>query len=374
MRFIDIISHEAAKNKLRSFVDNNRIPHAILIEGQPGIGKFALARAFAQYIHCENPQNGDSCGQCPSCIQHQSFNHIDTHFIFPIIKKGSGKVSISDNFIEEWREYLGQNPYMDFEKWLITLDNANAQPHIYVDESADIMRKLNFTAHKAKYKIVLLWLPERMKIECSNKLLKLIEEPYHDTIFIMVSNDAKQILPTIYSRTQRIELLRLGDDAIANYLVQKYAIGQNDAISIAHIAEGNINKAEKEITLSKDTSKYLSMFIELMRLAYQRKIHELKRWSYDVATLGREQETQFLNYCQRLIRENFIYNLNVAELNYMNHNEAQFSINFAHFISERNVIKLMEVLNKALIDISGNANAKIVFFDLSVKIILLLKS
>lgn len=373
MTFNDIISHDAAKKHLRQIVDSERIPHAILIEGQPGIGKFMLARAFAQYIHCENRQNGDSCGTCPSCIQHQSFNHIDTHFIFPIIKRGNNKPSISDDFIDDWREFLTENPYMDFEDWLTKLNNINAQPHIYVDESIDIIRKLNFTAHKAKFKIVLLWLPERMKLECANKLLKLIEEPYNDTLFIMVSNDSKQILPTIYSRTQRIELLRLGDETIANVLATKYSMDYNEALSIAHITDGDMNKAEKEIQLSKETSKFFEMFVTLMRLAYQRKISELKRWSNDIASLGREQSMQFLNYCQRLIRENFIYNLNVNELNYMNKNESQFSMNFARFITERNVQKLIEVLNKAQSDIMGNANAKIVFFDLSVKIILLLK-
>lgn len=374
MKFSDIISHESAKNRLRGFVDSGRIPHAILLEGQPGIGKFTLARAFAQYVHCENRINGDSCGCCPSCIQHQSFNHIDTHFIFPIIKKGNGKSAISDDYIEEWREFLSQNPFMDFDKWLTLLDNINAQPHIFVDESIDLIRKLNYTAHKAKYKIVLLWLPERMKLECANKLLKLIEEPFSDTLFVMVTNDSKQILPTIYSRTQRIEMLRLGDDAIANYLVNKYASDASTALSIAHLAEGNINKAEKEFAVSKEKSQFFEMFVELMRLAYQRKIHDLKRWSNDAASLGREPAIQFLSYCQRLIRENFIYNLNINELNYMNKSEAQFSVNFARFITERNVQKLIDVINKAQIDISGNANSKIVFFDLSIKVILLLKS
>ena len=374
MKFSDIISHDVAKKRLQFFVETGRIPHAILLEGPEGIGKFALARAFAQYVHCENPQNNDSCGRCPSCLQHQSFNHIDTHFVFPVVKRKNKSTVISDDYIEEWREFIFQNPYMDFEKWLLALDNINAQPQIYVDESVDIIRKLNFTAHKAKYKIVLIWLPERMKIECANKLLKLIEEPYSDTLFVLVSNDAKQILPTIYSRTQRLELLRLGNSEVSSYLVQKYAIDQDKADSIAYLCEGNINKAEKELNISKESSRFFSLFVELMRLAYQRKIHDLKRWSADVASLGREQEIQFLDYCQRLIRENFIYNLNANGLNYMNSQEAQFSVNFAKFITEKNVEKLISVLNKAQSDISGNANAKIVFFDLSVKVILLLKS
>lgn len=374
MKFSDIIAHDSAKRRLKSFVDSDRIPHAILIEGPEGIGKFALARAFAQYVHCENPHNGDSCGMCPSCIQHQSFNHIDTHFIFPVVKRKGRTTAISDDYIEEWREFLSENPYMDFEKWLEALDNINAQPQIYVDESADLIHKLNFTSHKAKYKIVLLWLPERMKIECANKLLKLIEEPHNDTLFVLVSNDAKQILPTIYSRTQRIEMLRLGTHDVASYLTKKHAIDDATANSIAYLSEGNINKAEKELNLTKESLRFFSLFVELMRLAYQRKIHDLKRWSVDVSSLGREQEIKFLAYCQRLIRENFIYNLNVKGLNYMNNEESQFSVNFAKFITERNVEKLISVLNKAQSDIAGNANAKIVFFDLSVKVILLLKA
>ncbi len=373
MRFSDIPFHDSAKQRLRAFVDNDQIPHALLLEGPEGIGKFALARAFAQYIHCENRHDGDSCGTCPSCIQHNSFNHIDTHFIFPVVKKAS-RPTVSDDYIDDWRTFLEESPYMDFEKWLIALDNINAQPLIYVEESSNILKKLSFTSHKAKYKVVLIWLPERMNVECANKLLKIIEEPYSDTLFVMVSNNPNQILPTIYSRTQRIELKRLPDDIIANELSQKYSIDWQDALSIAHIAEGNILKAEHELNLTKESQKFLDLFMTLMRLAYQRKIKELKQWSNDVAELGREQEMQFLSYCERLLRENFIYNLKVADLNYMNKDEAKFSENFARFITEKNVIKLFDVLNKALSDIAGNANAKIVFFDLAIKVILLLKT
>ena len=162
MKFSDVPCHEVTKRRLQQFVDSDRIPHAILIEGQSGIGKFMMARAFAQYVHCENRKDGDSCGVCPSCIQHQTFNHIDTHFIFPIIKKGSGKSSISDDYIEEWREFLTDNPYMDFEKWLLSLDNINAQPHIYVDESAIIVhmsnlrKKLDAAGNNSPY-IATIW-------------------------------------------------------------------------------------------------------------------------------------------------------------------------------------------------------------------------
>ena len=374
MKFSDIPAHNFAKQKLRTFVDRNKIPHAILLEGPSGIGKYALARAFAQYIHCQNRQNGDSCGMCPSCLQHESFNHIDTHFVFPVVKKSSPKKSFSDDYIDAWKDFLSENPYMDFQKWLVAFDNVNAQPVIYVDESEELIRKLNFTSHQAKYKVVLFWLPERMNQECANKLLKLIEEPYGDTLFVFVSNNSREILPTIYSRTQRIELKRLSDDVIAQYLVDNYAVEGQDALALAHIADGNIIETDKIVSLSKENQKFLELFIQLMRLSYQRKVKELKSWSVDVAGLGREQIMRFLTYTQRLIRENFIYNLSVSELNYLNREEAQFSRNFAKFITESNVIKLIDVFNKALTDISGNANAKIVLYDMSIKVILLLKS
>ena len=374
MRFCDIPAHESDKQRLRNFVTTGRIPHAILFEGPSGIGKFALARALAQYIHCEKPIDGDSCGKCPACIQHASFNHIDTHYVFPVVKKTSPKKSFSDDYYDEWKEFVEQNQYMNFEKWPAALGNTNAQPAIYVDESAELIRKLSFTSHKSQYKIVILWLPERMNDECANKLLKLIEEPHGDTLFLMVSNNPSLILPTIYSRTQRIELKRLPDQVIADYLTATYAIDKQDALALAHIADGSMIEAEKAVSLSDESKLFLDLFIQLMRLAYQRKVKDLRTWSVDVAAMGREQEMRFLGYCQRLIRENFIYNLKVQDLNYLNKNEDDFSRNFARFITERNVEKLIEVLNNALTDISMNANAKIVLFDMAVKVILLLKS
>lgn len=373
MKFSDIPGHDRAKERIREMIDSNRIPHALLLEGMPGIGKFMLARATAQYIHCENRHDGDSCGACPACIQHQTFNHIDTVFVFPIVK-GKIKEPVSDDYIAEWREYLTKYPFMDFRAWLKALDSLNAQPSIYASESDKLTHELNFTSHKAKYKIVLLWLPERLQEAAANKLLKLIEEPHNDTLFIMVSNNAKEILPTIYSRTQRLELKRLSDEEVSLYLQSNYSLDSNDAMSVAHLAEGSIVEATKMLSLTKDSHKFLELFMSLMRLAYQRKVKELKDWTVDVASLGREQELNFLNYCQRLIRENFIYNLNVPELNYMNREELNFSKNFARFVNERNVIQIVDELNNAAIDIAGNANAKIVLFDLAVRMILLLKS
>lgn len=374
MKFADIPSHDSAKARLRGMIDNDRIPHALLIEGPAGIGKMALARAAAQYIHCERRSGGDSCGECPSCLQHQSLNHIDTYFSFPIVKKKSDRVSVCDDFSTEWRDYLRDNFYMDFQKWMAELDSPNTQPVIYADEADALMHKLSFTTHSSRYKIALMWLPERLNIAGANKLLKQIEEPFSDTIFILVSDKPDEILPTIYSRTQRLQLKRLPDDIIARYLTERYSVDPADATAIAHNADGNMLSAINSLTLTKENKKHLELFMAVMRLAYQRNVKELKEWAVDVASLGREKELRFLEYCQRLVRENFIYNLNIAQLNYLNRDEAAFSKNFARFINERNVLEIAAQLDKAAGDIAGNGNGKIVMFDLAIRMIMLLKA
>ncbi len=356
-------------------IDADRIPHALLLHGPRGIGKFMLARAAAQYIHCENHIDGDSCGRCPSCLQHQSFNHIDTIYSFPVVKRNSSdKTTLSEDYYPEWRRFLCDSPYMDFQTWMHLIKAGNTQPTFYVSESDDLIHKLNFTSHRAKYKVVLIWLPERMQESAANKLLKLIEEPHDDIKFILVSEQPDEILPTIFSRTQRIAMKRLPDETIANHIAPLYGLDHNDAMAIAHIAEGDMTAAVNAMSLTSDQKEFLDLFICLMRLAYQRDVAELKEWSAKVSGFGREKIFRFLEYCQRLVRENFIYNIQVPSLNYMNREEANFSKNFARFINERNVLRISKEIDEALRDIEANGNAKIVLFDFAVQMILYLKS
>lgn len=374
MRFADIPWHEEAKTRLRQMILSDRLPHALLISGPEGIGKMMLARAAVQFIHCENrTPDGDSCGKCPACLQHATQNHIDTHYVFPLVK-GKSSSPLCDDYMVEWRNFLKQTPYMDFRQWMAELDSPNSQPMIFVGESDALVHKLSFTAHKARYKAVIIWLPERLMEQTANKLLKLIEEPHDDVKFILVSNNDKGILPTIYSRTQRIELKRLPDHVIAEHLQACYSIDSAEANSLAHTSEGSMNRALESVGLSKENKMFLDMFIRLMREAYQRHIKELKDWTTEISAMGREQELRFLAYCGRLIRENFIYNLGNSELNYMNKSESDFSRNFARFINERNVQQIIGEIDQACTDIAGNANAKIVFFDFAVRMILLLKA
>lgn len=372
MKFADIYGHDDVKARLREMADTGRLPHALLLEGPSGAAKFALARAFAQYIHCTNrTPEGDSCGCCPSCRQHESFNHIDTVYSFPVVKK-SGRPALSDDYLDVFREFMGKYPYMDFDHWLEALDNINAQPQIYVEEGNELLRRLTFMARQAKFKIVLLWLPERFKEETANKLLKLIEEPFGDTIFIMVSNNSRGILPTIYSRTQRITVRRYNDDEVAEIL-ERRGIAPEVAADTARIAAGNINEALKLAEVSADRLKFFDLFVSLMRKAYSRKVGELRQWSVDVAGLGREPAMQFIDYSARLIRESFIMHLSDPRLLTLNSAELAFTIKFFPFINEKNILDMVALFDDARRDIAANANGKIVFFDLAVKVIMLIR-
>lgn len=372
MRFADISGHDDVKQRLRDMVDENRMPHAIMIEGPEGSAKFALARAFLQYIHCTARSAGDSCGRCPECKLSATLNHIDTFISFPVVKR-SGRGDTSDDYLAEFRDYVRDYPYMDFEEWLRRLDNINAQPLIYVSEATSLIRKLSITSRRSDFKTSLIWLPERLKEDAANKLLKLVEEPASDTIIVMVSNNSQLVLPTIYSRTQRVMVRRYTDAEVAEIISRKASMSEADAAIIARLANGSINEALRLVSVSKERKKFLEFFINLMRKAYQRKIIELRQWSADLAALGREPQIQFYEYCSRMLRENFVLNLKAPDLVFLTTDEMQFSVNFARFITNLNVMRLLDTFGKAATDIAANANSKIVNFDVAIQVILLLK-
>ncbi len=374
MRFSDVIGHSGVKDRLVRMVAEDRLPHALLISAPEGSGEMMLARALAQFIHCTGRHSGDtdSCGHCPSCLQHQSLNHADLHFIFPVLKKKS-QDTVSDDWMDDWRDFLKHDPWMDFRRWQSSLGNPNGQPKIYVHDAEALRHKMNLSARSSDLNIALIWLPEKMQPETANKLLKLIEEPEPGTMFILVSNSPADVLPTIYSRCQRIELRRLADADVADVLAEG-GVPDANHIAAAHLSEGNVIAGREALTDSRSSQEFLELFMQLMRLAYARKIGELKKWSEKVAELGRDAECRFLDYCQRMVRENFILNLHVSELNYMTGAEQQFSARFCPFINERNVEQIISEFNEAEIDIRGNGNAKIVLFDLAIKMIMLLKA
>lgn len=362
MRFSDIAGHSDTIASLRSIVDGGRIPHAILFSGISGIGKFRLARALSQYIHCSQRKDGDSCGVCPSCLQHRKHNNPDLHFIYPVVKKEGRQ--ISTDFIEEWKDMLDEWSYMPVERWNDIINAGNSQPAIYVTESEQIISRASLSAFQENYKIFLIWQPEKMRPEAANKLLKVIEEPFEDTIFILVSNDDSRLLPTIFSRTQRFNLRPLSGEEIEKHLAQKSRVGSDLAATASQIAEGSMAKAEELACHPEEIMEFSSLFKEMMRMAYGLRASALKRLSETAASMGREKLGRFLEYCGRMVRENFIYNLSLPPISLLTPEEEQFSQRFAPFIHEANVESLSNEISRAASDIERNANAKIVMFDL----------
>lgn len=373
MLFSDVIGQEVAKKRLIQEVSEGRISHALLMCGPEGIGKLPLAIAYARYINCSNRSETDSCGVCPSCVKINKLVHPDVHFVFPIVKSAKGKKELCDDYIADWRRFVIENPYFGFSHWLNEIEAENSQAIIYAKESDEILRKLSLKSSEGGYKFVILWLPEKMHPVCANKLLKLLEEPPAKTVFLLVSEAPDKILGTILSRAQRFNMKKIDKQSIADVLQQKFNIPPQESLSIAHLANGDYIKALETIHLNEEKQMFFDLFVNLMRLAYQRKIKEMKLWSEQVSGLGRERQKSFLEYCQRMIRENFIYNLNDANLTYMTLNEQNFATRFSPYINERNIMGMMDELSEAQKHIQQNVSAKMVFFDFSLKIIVLLK-
>lgn len=363
MRFSDIPGHLGVKQHLRRLADDDMLPHALLLSGVEGSGKLALARALAQYVQCESPVNGDSCGHCASCRQHESHNAADMHFVFPIVKSQSKGQLVSNDLITQWRTFLDDYPFAGWQNWLTVMDAGNSRPAIYVRESADILRMMNLSNFSAKYKILIMWLPEKMQAEAANKLLKIIEEPFADTRFIFVSNNPAEIMPTIYSRLQRVEVPRFSDDDLIHLLVEQKGVDEESAINIASLSEGNACAAFEAVSAAGEFNEFMLTFQQIMRNLYSRNVKALLKQSDEIAMMGREKSIRFLAYCTRMMRENFIYNLGVPSLTRLSKSEEQFASRFAPFITAANVEQMTAEFDSASADIGRNANAKIVMFD-----------
>lgn len=383
MLFREIIGQERVKAQLRKSAQEGLIPHAQLFTGPEGVGKLQLAIAYAQYLACPNRTSEDACGVCPTCLQYQKLQHPDLHFAFPIVKTDAGDVC--DDFFEPFRELLLNKGYFNLEDWYTALGVETKQGMIYEKESSEILRKLSLKSFGDGYKVMIIWQPEKMNATCANKLLKLLEEPPEMTLFILVSEHPEMLLSTILSRVQQIQIPRLSEEEIIEGLREK-AYDLPEAQDLAHIASGSYLAAMKLADESGANKKYLEDFIALMRHAYtigkirdpQKKsesLQAIRQWSLEMADakVGRERQKAFLQYAQRQVRENYIYNLQQPEMNYQTADERAFSKNFAPYINDGNVQQIMEELDKAEQQITQNGNAKIIFFDLCLQFIVLLK-
>jgi len=371
--FQQVIAQQSVKDHLIQMVRENQLPHALMFCGPQGAGKLPLALAFARYLLCAEPADDDACGQCAGCRMLDKWAHPDLHFSFPVYKGKSSDHPVSDNYLDAWRTQLMENPYFDTEMWLNDIKAENQQITFYVQESDALQRKLALKSSQGGRKVVLMWLPEKMSQEVANKLLKLIEEPPLHTYFLLVSEDPEMVLGTIQSRVQRINVPALSEEEIANALMTLRAVPEELAQNIAHISRGNYTEALKRLEAGNEQQQFFELFKQLMRSSYMRDLRDLQQWTQSIKELGRERQKRMLDYFQRLIRENFIYNFHQDELSYQTQEEQQFSLKFAPFINETNVIGIMDELSDAQRDIEQNVNAQMVFFDFALKMIILLK-
>lgn len=380
MQFTDVIGQHEARERLLRLVAEHRVPHAMLFTGPEGSGKLALALAFASYLLGERYEGKSVLDSAAAVTNAEAmlhkFEHPDLHFSYPVIRpKGSSserKVT-SDDFAAEWRQLLKGGAYFTMNRWMALMGAENQQSAIFEAESDLLSHKLNMKSSMGGYKVSVVWLAERMNVECSNKLLKLLEEPPQKTVFLLVSEAPGQLLETIRSRVQRFDVRRISDEDIEQALTQSRGIDAADARRIARSAGGNWLKALEALDADNENRQFFSLFVMLMRKAYVHDVKELKHWSEAVSTFGREKQLRMLAYFLRMVRENFVYNFRQSELCYMSTEEEEFAKNFARFINERNVVDISQRLQRVIRDIGQNANGKIQFFNLALEMAIYLR-
>ena len=367
MRFCEVIGQQELKRHLAHSVDVGRISHAQLFTGSAGTGALSLAVAYAQYIHCTNRHNGDSCGECPSCRKIAALAHPDLHFVFPVNKQGkkSGEVVRSDDFIDDWREIVeSTRGYFSAQEWFDRLDlGKTLKGIISAKETDEIIRKLSFKSFEAEYKTMIIWLPETMNEEAANKILKILEEPWDKTLFILVTERADRLLQTILSRTQEVAVPRLKPEVLEQVVRSAGESDEAKVRNVARLANGDLCELQKLMAGATDDVRHESfeMFCSLMRFSYNDRHLELITWAEDLAQLTREQQLSFLRHSARLLRESYIMHAGAAGATYLWGEEAAFCNKFAPFIGSRNIEPLIGEIETAMAQISQNGNPKIVF-------------
>ena len=366
MRFADIIGQEELKRRLVRTLDSGRVSHAQLFTGIAGAGTLPLAVAYAQYLNCRNRHDGDSCGVCPDCRQTAELAHPDLHLVFPVNKQGkkSGEVVRSDEFLPLFREqFAATGGYFTSAEWYERLDlGKTLKGMISAKEADEIIRKLSFKSYSGGYKIMLVWLPETMNDEAANKILKILEEPWERTVFLLVSERPDFLLPTIISRTQEVAVPRLTPEVLER---EALAAGCDaaHAHSAARLACGDLT-ALRRLAAGEDDgrrSENFDLFRQLMRLSYNDKHLELVTWAEDAARLSREQQREFLRDSARLLRESYVIHAGLGEISYLWGDEAEFCTKFAPFIGNHNVEAILAQIESAAAQIAQNGNPTIVF-------------
>ncbi|MDY4520497.1 MAG: DNA polymerase III subunit delta [Bacteroidales bacterium] len=371
MKFADVIGQDNVKERLRTLVAEQRMPHALLLQGREGTGALPLALALAQYIDCTGPKdNGDACGQCPACKKIQKLVHPDVHYVFPIVKLGQS--DDTDTYLPQWRQLVENKPYFGLDDWTNAMTqsaqsrtssaeaNVNKQALIAKDAAATVHSKLSLKPYEAQKQILILWKPELMNEATSNSLLKILEEPPTDTLFLLVSDNPAAILPTIMSRTQVCNVPPIAEPDMVAALRDRLHLLTDEAQRLAHIAQGSYVSAIRLHEGAQNNAQYLEIFKGMMRAAWKRDVVAMNKLAEDFRALPRERVKACILYSQHLIRESFIMNLGVPKLNFLTEDEETFLTKFAPFVHVNNVEQLAELMNDTLAKVDQNANLKMV--------------
>ncbi|MES2628244.1 MAG: DNA polymerase III subunit delta [Bacteroidota bacterium] len=351
---------------------DGRVSHAQLFLGEDGSGNLPLALAYATYLFCLDKQELDSCGQCANCVKAGKLAHPDLHFTFPFIAS-SGKVTSCKDVLPTWRTAITDNPYIDYNGWLEALGAESKQGLINKEEGLEIIHRVTLKAYEGGYKISIIWKPETLNSSSANALLKIIEEPPANTIFLFVANKADEILPTILSRTQLVKVNRLPVDVLAHALEQRFQLPADKAHSLAAVSEGNFMEACHQLQKSDSELMTFENFRNWMRMCYKPDVSGLTDWAEDTAKLGREKIKQFIQYALFIARQCMLKHYLGDEKLAVRGAELDFVSRFSPFINERNIIEMNDQFDEAYRDIARNGNPKIVLLDLSFKTIVLLK-
>lgn len=375
MQFSEILGQDHIKNHLIKTASTGRIPHAQLFIGSEGSGTLPTAIAYAQYILCGNSGPDNENGNTSCNLKFQSISHPDLHFIYPTVTTEDVKTKPKSlDFIQDWRNFIQEMPYGGLFDWYKILGVQNKQGEIRVEDAQEVLKSLALKSYEGGYKIMIIWMADKMNIAASNKLLKLLEEPSDKTIFILISENEESIIQTIRSRCQVLHFNGLSEQVIANALVSKENLEPNAALKIAHQAQGNYNKALHLIKNDDDEYPFEQWFVTWVRAAFKAKgnaaaIQDLITWSEQIAALGRESQKKFLEFCIEMFRQALLLNYQAPNLVYMEPKVEKFKLeNFAPFVNGNNINDIFKELSDAMYHIERNGNAKIILTDLSIKL------
>jgi len=379
MLFSEILGQEHIKNHLTQSVDNGRIAHAQLFIGPEGSGTLPMAIAYAQYLLCNNSNGENSDGNAACNLKFNSMSHPDLHFAFPVTTSEKVKSKpVSNYYLEEWRRLLNEQPYGNLFDWYKLLGVDNKQGNISVEEAQEIVKSLALKSYEGGYKVMLIWMAEKMHTAAANKLLKLIEEPPNKTVFILIAEDEEQIINTIKSRCQILHFPPLAENDIKQCLIKQYNLDDSIATKIAHQSNGNYNKACDLVYQDSEDLQFESWFIMWIRSAFKAKgnkaaIHDLISWSETISRTGRETQKQFLHFCLDFFRQALLMNYSANQLVYFEPKSENFKLeNFAPFVHDNNILEISKELQEAIYHIERNGSSKIILTDLSIKLTRLL--